>query len=215
MRSRRNPPRHRRSLSGMALVSASLLLIVTAGCQAPRKPALERELVQCRETLAQQRDQLAAQQTQIQTLTTQLDAVRGIDADDLKRIFHPEKIVIGDLSGGYDRDEQPGDDGVVVYVKPVDQTGDVIKAAGDIRIQLYDLAEAPARSLVGEYDIPIEESRKLWYGKLWTSHYTIYCPWTGATPAHSEITVRVTFIDYLTKRVMTAQKPVAIELPPR
>jgi hypothetical protein len=101
-----------------------------------------------------------------------------------------------------------------VYVKPVDKDGDVIKVAGDIRIQLYDLAASPTQNLIGEYFVSVEQVGKLWNGKLLTGHFSIKCPWPSGPPKHAEVTIRVVFVDYLTKRVVSAQSTCQVKLPP-
>jgi len=175
------------------------------GCQRDTELELRRELARLREVVETQQRELEARQITIAELNQQLQQARGLTDEDLEKIFYPERIVIDRLTGGDNYDDQPGDDGVTVYVKPIDRDGDPVKVAGDIRIELYDLANPPDRNLVGRYEIPVDEVSKLWYGKLATYHYTIRCPWQHGPPAHNEITVRVIFRDYLTGRVMTSQ----------
>jgi hypothetical protein len=212
------PPRplggaRRRCAVGPLLAVAGLL---AGGCFPSRPPRdLAVELQDARAKIAQQNDQLAAQQATIAALTKQVDTLRGIPQPVLENIFYPVKLEIGDVSGGFDEDGAPGDDGVVVYLRPIDEQGDVIKAAGRIHIQLYDLAAPPGENLIGDYDIPVEQARTLWYGKWLTYHYAVRCPWPSGPPRHPEVTIRATFIDYLTGRVMSAQRAVTVKLPPR
>jgi hypothetical protein len=175
---------------------------------------LRRENTELRDSVRQKDDALVAQKATIDELHSQLDVARSIKEDDLKRVFYPERLIIDKLTGGADYDRKPGDDGVTVYLKPVDRAGDVIKVAGDLRIQLYDLAEPPGKNFIGEYFIPVDQIGELWHGKLMTNHYTIKCPWPKLSPEHSEITVRATFVDYLTKRVVSAQTTCQVKLPP-
>ena len=201
------------SFIGLCALLGTTALLAT-GCQPSTNIDYERQLQVLRDTVAQQKADLAAQKATIDTLTQQLNVIRGIKPEDLKTIFYPVKIVIDSLSGGYDFDNQPGDDGVVVYLRPVDSEGDTLKVAGEIHIQLYDLAAAAHQTLLGEYKIPVEQARKLWYGKLMTNHYTIRCPWPHNPPTHPEITIRATFIDFLTQRVISAQSTCTVKLPP-
>jgi len=129
---------------------------------------------------------------------------------------HPKavRLEIEKLSGGEDYDGQPGDDGVTVYLKPLDKVGDIVKALGDIRIQLYDLANPPGRNLVGEYHFPAKTVGDKWHGKLMTYHYTLKCPWQRGAPEHSEITIRAVFRDYLTGHVMSTQTTCTVRPPP-
>jgi len=201
--------------TGRAVLLAGVTTLLLAGaCQTTRRIDYERELQVLRETIAGQQDQLTAQRATIDTLTEQLDTARAIKPEDLAKIFHPVQLEIDRLSGGYDADGQPGDDGVVVYLRPRDAEGDVLKVAGEIRIQLYDLAAPPRENLIGECVIPVEQAREMWHGKLLTNHYTIRCPWPHGPPRHSTITINATFIDYLTQRVLSAQRTCEVRLPP-
>ena len=152
------------------------------------------------------KDRVASQQAAIEQLNRELTVARALSDDDLKKIYYPETLRIGPLSGGADFDGEPGDDGVTVYLQPIDRDGDILKVAGDIRIELYDLAAPEGGKLLGEYYFPVDEIAKYWYGQLMTYHYTLNCPWKDRRPANPEVTIRATFVDYMTKRVITAQK---------
>ena len=196
------------------LTSTFFAALLAAGCQPAPEFELRREISQLRETVRTKDNELVAQKASIDTLNQQLNVARSISEDDIKKLFYPERLIIDPLSGGANYDNKPGDDGVTVYVQPVDKDGDVIKVAGDIRIQLYDLAAPPAQNLIGEYFVSVEQVGKLWNGKLFTSHFSIKCPWPSGPPKHAEVTIRVVFVDYLTKRVVSAQSTCQVKLPP-
>jgi hypothetical protein len=198
-------PRLRAAPRAARVLSLGAALLLASGCVNPGDMQMRDELGKLRETIRQKENQLVAQRATIDELNQQLRVARSINEDDLKRIYYPQEITIDRLTGGADYDGQPGDDGITVYVRPIDQYGDVIKVAGDVLIQLYDLAVPPGQNLIGEYRVPVDKLGELWHGKLMTGHFTIKCPWPGSPPAHNEITVRVTFVDYLTNRVVSAQ----------
>jgi hypothetical protein len=190
-------------IPGSALLG--VILTAASGCQPETGPELHREISQLRAQIDEQKQLIETQQVKISKLSQQIQVARALAPDALEKVFYPEKIVIDTLSGGDDYDGKPGDDGVTVYVKPVDRDGDALKAAGDIRVQLYDLQNPPGKELIGEYEFPVDRVSRLWYGKLMTYHYTLRCPWQHGPPEHDEITVRVTFTDYLSQRMMTTQ----------
>lgn len=132
----------------------------------------------------------------------------------LERIFHVERITLGRYSGGVDSDDKPGDDGVRVYLRPVDQHGSTIKAAGSIRIQLYDLAATGDRSLLGTYEWSVDEAAGRWVSFM-VHHYSLDCRWRGAPPEHEDVTIRAEFLDYLTGRRFTKQIVRKVHLAPR
>jgi hypothetical protein len=204
---------HRRSrawrFSRPALLG--LVFAFAGGCQDNSSIDLRRENMRLQDELKKKDSDLAAQFAQISELNKQLLQARAFKPEDLEKLFYPEKLVIDSLTGGENYDGKPGDDGITVYIRPVDKDGDVIKVAGDIRIELFDLSK-PTDNLIGRYDIPVDSVRKLWFGKLGTNHYTVKCPWLHGPPENTEITVRATFRDYLTQRVLTAQSVVTVKL---
>jgi hypothetical protein len=193
---------------------AWLALLPSPGCYSPTELELRRQVHELNEQITEKDHQLAALRITIEQLHKQLEQARGLTSQDLERIFYPESIEILSPSGGDDYDGQPGDDGVTVYLRPVDRDGDAVKVAGNIRIELYDLANPPDQNLIGVYSIALDQVSKLWYGKLATYHYTIRCPWKNSPPRHDEITIRATFEDYLTQRMMTTQTVCKVKLAP-
>ncbi len=195
---------------GALLAGATILAL--CGCAESPELALRREIDSLKVTAKERDAKLAAQEAAIRELNKQLSVARSISEDDLKRVFYPEKIEIDRLTGGFDNDNQAGDDGVVVYLRPIDRFGDIVKVPGDITIQLYDLAAPENRQFIGEYRVPVEKAGELWHGKMMTNHFTIKCPWPKSPPENPVVTVRVVFVDYLTKRVVAAQSTCTVKL---
>ncbi len=196
-----------------ACCAAAILagLTLGSGCAPPPPADDKREMARLQEQNREQKHQIEALLTEVQGLRDQLAKARGFSEEDKAKIFVPERIEILQLSGGDNYDDSPEHDGVTVYLRPVDSTGDALKVAGDIRVQLFDLENPPGETLVGECIIPAAEAAKSWYGSLMTYHYTVKCP-GKRRPAHPEITVRVTFVDFLSQRVITAQTVVSVLL---
>ncbi|HUS48279.1 MAG TPA: hypothetical protein VM098_09170 [Phycisphaerae bacterium] len=146
------------------------------------------------------------QQKQIRTL-------QALGPKRLEKMYHVTAIQLGRYTGGIDTDAQGGHDAIKVYLAPVDQDGSTIKAAGDVAVQLYDLAEPAGGNLIGEYKWPVDKLSGQWSGGIITYHYSFVCPWKNGPPKHDEITVRVKFVDYLTGKTFTAQKLCKVNLP--
>jgi hypothetical protein len=196
-----------------AILSTAGLLVPLAGCGGPTVAELKADLEDKDAQLEQKDKQIETARENLARTREQLLQARGLDPQRWERAFRPVDVRIATRSGGADYDGKPGDDGVTVYLQPIDRDGDVVKVAGEIRIQLYDLAAPAGRQLIGEYRVPAEECHKHWYGKLMTQHFTIKCPWPSAPPQHSTITIRATFVDDLTGNVMTTQEAVEAALP--
>ncbi|MFH1420068.1 MAG: hypothetical protein ABII12_17475 [Planctomycetota bacterium] len=133
-------------------------------------------------------------------------------ARSIENLIHVTRIELAPLSGGYDDDGDSVDEGVVAYVRLLDQDGDVIKATGGVRVRLIDLSNPEGQQLVGGLALDAAGLKPLWFGRLLTSHYTIKVPWAdGAKRAeHKSITVHVTFTDLLSGEVFETQKAVEV-----
>jgi hypothetical protein len=147
-----------------------------------------------------------ALQEELKNRKAQITRLQSMGARRLDLLNPAARIEIDRLSGGYDEDGLPGDEGVLVYVKTIDAEGDVIKAAGEIEIQLWNLAASGEELLIGQYVLDAVHARKRWYGKFMTYHYTIRCPWRAEPPRHDEVTVRVLFTDYVSGEVLRDQR---------
>lgn len=205
-------PVHCVSLSCLALA------LVIAGCNTvsgQEYAAVQRELLNTQDQVRQLQERIAAQEQANALLKSQVAHEAGVRPETLEQLVVPVKIELERQSGGYDIDGQPGDDGLLLYVQPIDRDGHVIKAAGSIKVTLLDLANPPDQYLVGEYYFDANKMRELWYGRLWTNHYTLRLPWyQGKPPRHNEITARVEFTDLLTGKKLDAQGVYKIEFPP-
>lgn len=199
------------------IVPGLLAALLCCGCPPPngtqtiaeaqRLRDLEERTRRLEGDLAARDDVIRRQADQIRELQQQ---AAGAPAAQLS---HASRIELDAMTGGYDADGSPGDDGVVVYVRPYDVDGDSLKAAGSVRVQVLDLAAAGDAQTVGEVSLDAAALRKTWYGKLMTSHYTIRCPWRAGPPQHADLVVRVQFIDLLTGKPFEEVRQVKVRLP--
>ena len=198
---------HRPVLVGLICAGVAF----AAGCRS----TCPDDLLECRARLGDIQDQQARLRGELADLQQQLDVSRqqitrlqNLPEDKSGLLVKTQKIELEGLTGAYDDDKDGYDDGVVVYLQPIDRAGDVIKAAGGISIRLVDLSgDEPV--VVGQIDVPPEESLELWYGRLLTNHFTVRCPFSQP-PRGREVTVDVQFVELLTGRRFTAQKTVEV-----
>jgi uncharacterized coiled-coil protein SlyX len=191
-------------------------LILGQDCAGTQREAdMQRTMLEQEEQIAALEQRIADQEKTIADLQAQVMELRGQDADALDRLVHPVRIELEKLSGGYDDDGEGGDDGVILYIRPIDADGHVIKAAGSLKVVLYDLANPPERNTLGDYYFDQPTMRELWYGRMWTHHFTVRCPWPpDHYPDHDEITADVVFTDLLTGRRLRAQQMFKVNLHP-
>ncbi|HOA74908.1 MAG TPA: hypothetical protein PL151_15180 [Phycisphaerae bacterium] len=191
----------------LVLAGAALLL---AGCDTVRTAdflEVQREAQAAKEQVATLETQLSAEQQTVRNLQRQLANMRGMDPDVLDQLVTPVKIKLASQSGGYDQDGKPGDDGIVLYVQPLDKEGDVIKAAGSFVVNLLNLSDASNPRVIATYEFDVPTTLDLWYGRFMTNHFTLRCPWPPSGPPDTdEVTARVEFTVLLTGRVLIAQE---------
>jgi hypothetical protein len=94
------------------------------------------------------------------------------------------------LTGGIDRDGQPGDEGLSVLVAPVDAAGDVIKLPGEIRIELLDLSQPVGEQVIARRQISLDDSESLWHRGFVGTGYLIELNWERI-PTQPDVTLSV------------------------
>jgi outer membrane murein-binding lipoprotein Lpp len=197
------------------LLSILIASSLTTGCGSPS--AANNELRKQNQDLQAQvkrltTEQQGAQQV-IQGLRDSKGTLQTLPTTRLARLFTTHGLQFGRLTGGADIDpNKPGDEGLAIYVFPVDQMGQKLKAAGTFDIEAFDLAQ-PGQNQVGHWHLDLDQAKAGWNSTLLEYTYAFILPWQSA-PKHSEITVKVTFIDELTQTPFVAQQVVKVTLPP-
>jgi len=189
-------------------VLAICLAILGPGCrhqdrspsEADRVETLQDQNARCREKLQQallEKDQL---DKRLRTLRTAQIAQK------IEHRTRVEKIAIGRSSNIYDRNDDGAAETLIVYVHPIDQDGDTIKAFGRVDLQLWDLDRRPAESMIFHTSFDGEDLRKLWSAALFENNYRLTADLSGRIKYTEPLTVKVTFTDYQTGKVFTQQK---------
>ena len=197
-------------------VAAFLAVLAAGGCAGPDETiSLRRQLIEAQDGLRKAQDENLALHGQLRSRDEQIKALQALGAGKrLEKLFTVKRIQIGSYTGGVDTDGKPGDDGVKVLLEPRDAQDSTIKAAGDVTVQLYDLAAPPAQNLLAACHYTPEELAGKWTNGFLSQYFIFECPWGRNVPRHNQITVRVTFVDYLTGLSFTDQKVVTVALPP-
>ena len=175
---------------------------------------VQRQLLVAQERIKSLETEVAAQQESVRALTQQLHDLRGVEGDPAETLIVPEQIKLAGMSGGYDEDGKVGDDGIVLYIQPIDRDGHVVKAAGMMKVRLLDPANPRERVVVADYFFDVPTTRSLWYGRLMTNHFRVRCPWpNNRPPDHRRIAADVVFTEILTGRSLTASETFEITFP--
>ena len=132
--------------------------------------------------------------------------------DDPFRALH---VTLHRLTGGMDTDGNPGDEGLRVILQPRDKAGDVVKRAGAVEVELFDLARTEGDRRIARWEFTVDQTAREWVsGLLGVSGYSFQLPWPGGRrPEHSHLTLMARFTT-LDGRPLTAQTDLKIQLPP-
>lgn len=194
---------------------AMLVGLAAAGGCAPSNHtlSLRRQLQDANDALRKAEHEKLDLTRRIADQQEHIDRLQALGGKRMEHLFRVQRVRLGRYTGGADMDGKPGDDGVKVYLQPIDQHGSIIKAVGAVKVQLFDLAAPTGENLIFEQTWPAETIHKNWSAGLLGDHFAFKCRWK-TRPAHVEITVRAEFVDYLTARRFTAQKACKVALPP-
>lgn len=192
-----------------SVIAAGLAL--ASGCDNGARPSLRDDF----EELSRERTELRRQVEKLQSENKELTGrVRQLVAmsPEARLEVMPDlvRIELGRRTGVFDSDEDGRKDKLVVYVRPYDKTADTIKAPGSIRVQLWDLnanIDGAQLAQIAQWDIGGAQLKQYWASTFLTNYYRLTFDLGELLVGHEgELTLNVTFTDYITGKVLTAQK---------
>ncbi|MHC4071251.1 MAG: hypothetical protein ACYTGS_04330 [Planctomycetota bacterium] len=199
----------RRSIS--RLLPSVFCILSVLGCRSDDKEALLTvQIEQLTQEKAQLQEQVDQSESKNEKLKEQVQVLSGLPEDvKLDNLYSLRKINIGRYTGFFDKDKD--EDGtrekLIVYVQPVDEDGDAIKATGAVDVQLWDLDRADGEALLGEWHVKPAELKEMWFKTLLTVNYRLMFEVPQAVESQDrQLTVKVTFTDYLSGKVFKEQK---------
>lgn len=204
---------HRSHVWSIGRLACGTLLAVAAGCATPNKANIElrKQNAKLEETITQLKRQHDADVSTIRGLRDRTGVLPTLPEDRLQKLFTVGSMKLSRLTGGFNLDHEAGpDNGVRAYAQLFDTTGDLIKAAGSFKLEVFDLAEAH-HPLVAEREFPVEKADSLWYPMPLVYSFVLPVRW-NVPPKHEDLLVRVTYVDELTQRTFTAEKEIRVKL---
>lgn len=185
------------------------LLLAATGCRNDLQTSLWEQI----KSLSEETTELSLEIEQLRAknaaLTEQVNTLAAIDRDVLaSAMVVPHAVRIGRHSGLYDKSKMnQTPDSLVVYLEPIDAAQDTIKAAGSVRVELWNLADANDEPKLKTWQVSAEELKHVWGRGLLGAYYRLRFPLEGVLSGDErELTIRVQFTDYLAGRVLTDQK---------
>ena len=185
--------------------------LMVGGCFGPSRAniQLRKQNQSLLDTVTRLEGEQKADRARIAGMETAATTVPVLPQDRLNRLFTVHGLKFNRLTGGYASTAGlASDDLVKVYVVPVDADGQVIKAAGEFKVEVFDLADAQS-PLLASRRFSLDESRAAWYGQAMLYNYVLSIPLTRS-PQHTELTVVASFTDALTQRIVSAQQKIRV-----
>ena len=196
------------------LVIGALLGSLSGGCKSPDKAniVLRKDKQELEAKLADLRGQHDAAMARLAAYERQTGTVESLPNERLGQLFTVHKIDLGQLTGGTDLDiKSPGDEALRVYLVPMDETGEYLKATGHVVVEAFDLSRA-SDNRIGRWEFGPEQLKDAWRSFLRLNAFVLNCPWQ-TVPERAGLAVKVTFTDALTGRVFEKLKDVQVKVP--
>jgi len=189
--------------------------VITLGAGCAKKPHLSRE------------DQIHLLMTRNRELAQQLSAAEQHVAD-LRRSgatptpakpipedpFRPIAVRFGPHTGGLDIDGVPGDERLKVIVQPLDAEGDVVKRAGRLVLEAFELeGDGKPPKPYHRWELGADALAETWIGSLGIRGYVMKWPWPdGRMPEGKMLLLRATFTT-LSGEALVAEIEVPVSRP--
>jgi hypothetical protein len=177
---------------------AALYLLLAAGCLGSRGNVdlLEAKLRQQQDLADRYQRQLAQTQGELTAAHQEADLLRAQLADRgehplpseyTQNLFQVTGLEFKSLlTGGRDRDGQPGDDVLVALIAPYDEHGDVVKLPGALEIEALDMTRPEGERQVAHRQFSPQEARELWKSGFLAAGFQCEVPWR-APPSSEEL----------------------------
>jgi outer membrane murein-binding lipoprotein Lpp len=199
--------------SFLPLVLAAFGMALQAGCYSPSKANID--LRKQNQELQAKIDDLnrrhEADEAAIRGLQARATTVPSLPENQLDQLYTVAGLKFGSLTGGYHDDNENADTMLKVYVCPIDQAGDKLKAAGTFHVELFDLA-LKSDNRIGSWEFDAQKARDCWFGQGLLYTYVLDCPWQ-TPPVDQKLMARITYDDLLTHRTFTVDKGVSVQPP--
>ncbi len=186
-----------------------IFLILVTGCATPNgKELLAVQIEQLTQEKTQLQKQIEQSRIENKQFKQQVQVLSGLPKEvKLENLNRLENVKIGRYTGFFDKDKDGKKEKLIVYIQPVDEQGDTIKAVGAVDVQLWDLNKAGSEALLDEWRVESNELKELWFATLITINYRLTFDVADIIESLEEsLTVKVTFTDYMTGKVFKEQK---------
>jgi len=189
-----------------AVTSISIAFAFGCEIQATHKSGAQKQIQQLtaeKADLQNQLEQVRAENSQLLKENQTLSKLPGEKRTDA--LYHIKSVKIGSYTNIYN-EEKTRKKNLVVYVEPIDETGDAVKAGGSVDIQLWNLNKKEDEARLAQWQVGPDELKKLWLSGIFSSSYRLSFDVTGIVDKFDKpLTVKVEFTDYLSGQIFSEQ----------
>lgn len=191
----------------VAVLVGVCLLGFVVGCENGNKSSVTEQMDALRAERAQLTYDLEQAKSQNEQLERQIEVLSGLPEDKLEGLYEVQAVKVTRYTNLYDKDKDGEYEKLIVYIQLIDEEGDIVKAAGAVDVQLWDLNREQDKALVGSWHVGPQELKELWFATVLIINYRLTFDVADKIEQFKEpLTVKVTFTDYLTGRVFKEQR---------
>src|SRR4051812_6893243 len=198
----------------LLVILAAAMIGASAGCSHPSEAniQLRRDKQQLQEQVGYLQQQLQAAQARITGIEQEKGTLPSLPQERLDRMGTVHGIKLGRLTGGDPANTANApDEGVKIYLTPVDENGEALKNTGTVEVDAFDLTLG-VDNRIGHWSFDANAMKPRWRSLGMLRAFVLECPWQKP-PAHSKLAVKVTFRDELTGRVYDQIQEVNVKIP--
>lgn len=185
---------------------AGCVLAFFAGCEDANKVQREKS-----DKLTGEKKQLQYQLEQCnsenENLKKQIEVLAGVKPETrFENLYRLESVKLVKRSGFYDKNKDGKKESLIVYIQPMDEQGDIVKATGAVDVELWDLNKKDGEAMLGKWRVEPNELKTLWFAGFMGLNYRLTFDVVDKIEGVKEpLTVKVIFTDYLTGKVFNKQ----------
>jgi hypothetical protein len=154
--------------------------------------------------------QLKESEAENNELQKQLATLSELDHEKrINSLYKLETVKLAKYTNFYDKDKDGTKEKLIVYIQPIDTEGDLIKAAGSVEVELWDLSQESKEALLAKWETGPDELKKMWYATVVNANFRLVFDATDIIGSlKGPFTVKMTFTDYVSGKVYVEQKMV-------
>jgi len=193
----------------VTIILAGCLLAVVAGCEnGSNKAFLIEKINTLRQEKAELKSQIEQTESETEQLKRQVQVLSALPPEvRVENLYDLQKIKITRYTNLYDKDKDGKKEKLIVYIQPIDEEDDIVKATGDVDVQLWNLNKENGQALLGQWHVTPNQLKKLWFATLVVINYRLtFDVADKITGDEGSLVVKVTFTDYVSGKVFKEQR---------